>query len=83
MSKVTKITLRLNSLMVNNMVSEEAVEANPDIINYAKFALMKQIKDYVISMEENDTALTWTVEEEELPPVEEELDEQQVPAEEV
>ena len=83
MSKVTKITLRLNSLMVNNMVSEETLEANPDVINYAKFALMKQIKDYVISMEENDTALTWTVEEEELPPVEEELDEQQVPAEEV
>lgn len=65
------------------MVSEETLEANPDVINYAKFALMKQIKDYVISMEENDTALTWTVEEEELPPVEEELDEQQVPAEEV
>lgn len=85
MSEVTKIILRLNSLMVNNMVSQDAIDStNSEILDYAMANLLRQVKEYVANMEVGDEALHWTFEQEEILPAEEEdLDEQQVPEEEV
>ena len=66
MSKTIRTQLTTIPLGVESLVSKDAIDSNPEILDFAKEDLLRQIKKYVASMEIDDAALSWTYVEEDI-----------------